>query len=87
MSTKMFMLRASCLVSCPKPTLALNSRTVGKENNPSFELKHGLGNLSLRRPLTYPEGRHNPDSPCKRPKPALNSRLIAPSGDIKEGTQ
>lgn len=48
MSTKMFILRASCLTSCPKLTLALNSRTMSKENNLSFELKHGLGNLRLK---------------------------------------
>lgn len=79
MNAKMFILSVSCLIFSEKPPLSLNSRPMGRENNQDFELTNGLGSLGLRRPLTHPEGRHNPDSPCKRPKPTLNSWLMVPN--------
>lgn len=39
MSTKMFILKASCLISSQNPPLPLNSGPMGKENNQGFELE------------------------------------------------
>lgn len=79
MNAKMFILNVSCLIFSEKAPLSLNSRPLGRENNQDFELTNGLGNLGLRRPLTHFEGRHNPDSPCKTPKPTLNPWLMMPN--------
>lgn len=87
MNAKMFILRVSCLIFSEKPPLSLNSRPMGRENNQGFERTNGHGNFGLRRPLTHPEGRHNPDPPCKRPKPTLNSWLMAPNGGTLGGNK
>lgn len=87
MNAKMFILSVSCLIFSKKLPLSLNSRPMGRENNQDFELTNGLGNLGLRRPLTHPAGRHNPDSPCKRPKPTLKSWLMVPNGRMLGGNK
>lgn len=71
MNTKMFILRVSCLIFSEKPPLSLNSKPMGRENNQGFERTNGHGNFGLRRPLTHPEGRHNPDPPCKKDQSQL----------------
>lgn len=87
MNAKMFILRASCLISSEKPPLSLNSRPMGRENNQGFKLASGLGNLTLRRPLTHPNRRHGPESPRKRPKLTLNSLILVPNAGMIGGNE